>query len=415
MPTYHYLAVDAAGQPVEGDLEAASPEALQSDLAAQELHLTGYRGVLPPEPPAEPWHDPGWKLPPAVFGQGRLSVEDTAELTSKMADLVKAGLPLAPGLRAMADEMPRRLWRGSRLAAMLRAIAGQLDAGGSLEDAFASQQGLFPRHFYALILAGIRSGRIAESLEELVSIQRQTMELRRRVRLTMAYPVLLIAIWVLMLIGFATVIAPQFGQLFAELGVRISVTTQLVVGLARPGLGGYLAGLAAVMLGIGLLSAFRGQAAVQWILYRIPVFGDLWRWNGLVEFARLMALLLDEQVALPDALRLTAGGVAAVDLKHACLRAAERVEGGQSPAESLGGEPAVPPSLRPLLVWGQRLPALAHAFHAAAEMFEARTRVYATLLQSVIPPAILLLTGALAGALILGVLLPIAQLLFFLQ
>ncbi len=365
---------------------------------------------LVPEPPAEPWHDPGWKVPPAVFGQGRLSAEETAELTSKMADLVKTGLPLAPGLRAMADEMPRGLWRGSRLAAMLRAMAGQLDAGGSLEDAFASRQGLFPRHFYALILAGIRSGRIAESLEELVSIQRETMELRRRVRLTMAYPVLLIAIWALMLIGFATVIAPQFAGLFADFGVDLPASTQVVVALAKPGLGGYLAGLAVVMLAVGLLAALRGQAWLQWALYRIPVFGDLWRWNGLVEFARLMALLLDQQIALPDALRLTAEGVASVELKHACRRAAERVEGGQSPVESFGGEWALPLSLRPLLAWGQRLPAMAQAFRAAAEMFEARTRVYATLLESVMPPVILLLIGAMAAGLILALFLPLISL-----
>ena len=365
---------------------------------------------LVPEPPAEPWHDPGWKVPPAVFGQGRLSAEETAELTAKMADLVKAGLPLASGLRAMADEMPRRLWRGSRLAAMLRAIAGQLDAGASLEDAFAAQQSLFPRHFYALILSGIRSGRMAESLEELVSIQRQTMELRRSVRLTLAYPLLLLAFSVALLIGFATLIVPQFAKIFAGFGAEMPTITQFIVGLAAPGLSGYLAGVAVVMLVVGLLSVFRGQAAVQWMLYRIPLFGTLWRWNGLVEFARLMALLLDQQMSLPDALRLTAGGVASVELRHACLRAAQRVEGGQSPAESFGGQRAVPPSLRPLLAWGQRLPALAEAFHGAAEMFEARTCVYTTLLESVMPPIMLIVIGVLAGAAIAGLFVPLISL-----
>jgi type II secretory pathway component PulF len=410
MPTYHYMAVDAAGRPVEGDLEAASPEALQSQLAARNLRLTGYGMVLPPEPPAEPWRDRGWKAPPAVFGQGRLSAEETAELTSKMADLVKAGLPLAPGLRAMADEMPRGLWRGPRLAAMLRAIAAQLDAGASLEDALAFQQGLFPRHFCALILAGIRGGRLAESLEELVSIQRETMELRRRVKLTMAYPALLLSFSVLLFLGFATLIVPQFARLFADFGADLPVATQLVVGLAKPGLGGYLAGLAVVMLGIGLLAVFRGQAAVQWMLYRIPVLGAIWRWNGLVEFARLMALLLDQQMALPDALRLTAEGIASVELKLACRRAAERVEGGQSPVESFGGERAVPPSLRPLLAWGQRLPALAQAFHAAADMFEARTQVYVTLLEPVMPPVIFIVLGIMVGGFIVALLMPLVSL-----
>jgi type II secretory pathway component PulF len=365
---------------------------------------------LVPDPPGEPWRDPGWRVPPAVFGQGRLSAEETAELTSKMADLVKVGLPLAPGLRAMADEMPHGLWRGPRLAAMLRAIAAEIDAGRSLEDAFASRQGTFPPHFYALILAGIRSGQIAQSLEELVSIQRQTIELRRRVRLTLAYPLLLIAFSVLLLIGLATVIVPQFDKIFRDFGADLPALTKVILALAGPGSGGYLAGLAAVMLVLGVLAAFRGQATIQWTLYRVPVFGTLWRWNGLVEFARLMALLLDQQIALPDALRLTAGGIASVELKRACRRAAERVEAGRSPAESLGGEWAVPPSLLPLLAWGQRLPALGQAFHAAAEMFQARGRVYVTLLETVIPPVMLILIGTLVGVFVLGLFMPLMAL-----
>jgi general secretion pathway protein F len=359
---------------------------------------------------AEPWRDPGWKLPRAVFGQGRLSPEETAELTAKMADLVQAGLPLPSGLRAMADEMPRGLWRGSRLAATLRQLAGELDAGASLEEALTAQQSLFPSHFYALILTGVRSGRIGESLEELAGIQRQTMELRRRVWLAIAYPVLLIAVCVVLLIAFATAIVPAFAQIFSDFGAELPAITQLVLELGKPGLSGYLVGLAAVVFGLGLLFNFRRRAPVQWVLYRIPLFGDLWRWNSLVEFARLMALLLDQQIALPDALRLTAGGIASVELKDACRRAAERVEAGQSPAESFGGEWAVTPSLRPLLAWGQRLPALAQAFHAAAEMFEARTQLYATLFEPVIPPLLLLVVGVVAGGFIVALFMPLISL-----
>jgi general secretion pathway protein F len=365
---------------------------------------------MPLEPPAEPWRDPGWKLPRAVFGQGRLSAEETAELTAKMADLVSAGLPLASGLRAMADEMPRGLWRGSRLAAVLRVIAAKLNAGVSLEDSLIAQQDVFPRHFYALILAGVRSGRIAESLEELADIQRQSMELRRRVWLAMAYPLLLIFIWGVMLIAFATFIIPEFAQVFRDFGADLPDLTKLVLELGKPGLGGYLAGLAAVIFGLGILFTLRRCAPVQWVLYRIPLFGDLWRWNGLVEFARLMALLLDQQVALPDALRLTAGGIASVELRDACRRAAERVEAGQSPAESFAGEWAATPSLRPLLAWGQRLPALSEAFHAAAEIFGTRTRLYGTLLEAVMPPLIWLLIGAMIGGLILAMFLPFIEL-----
>ena len=44
-------------------------------------------------------------------------------------------------------------------------------------------------------------------------------------------------------------------------------------------------------------------ALARWIwpmLYRIPIIGPVFRWSHLVQFGRLMGLLLGQQVPLPD-------------------------------------------------------------------------------------------------------------------
>ena len=65
--------------------------------------------------------------------KGRLSGKEATTLAGQVAALAKSGLPLEPGLRALADEFGH-----GRLARVLREMADRLEAGDSLEQVIQS-------------------------------------------------------------------------------------------------------------------------------------------------------------------------------------------------------------------------------------------------------------------------------------
>ena len=75
--------------------------------------------------------------------------------------------------------------------------------------------------------------------------------------------------------------------------------------------------------------------------------------------------------------------------------------------ESMAGRPQFPPSLIPIVEWGQRAPALADAFRAAAEMFEGRVRTQGSLLEAVLLPIMFMLIFCLVGAFVVAMFLPL--------
>ncbi len=129
----------------------------------------------------------------------KLSPEEATEFAARVAELTKAGLPLGAGLRALADELP-----GRRLPRVLHDMADRLDAGDDLLGALESQGASLPVHLRGLMLAGVRSGRLAEVLEEYVDLQHSQSELRRRVWITLAYPFILL-LFMTVLAAFAGV------------------------------------------------------------------------------------------------------------------------------------------------------------------------------------------------------------------
>ena len=96
-------------------------------------------------------------------------------------------MPLEGGLRALADEIP-----SARLARVLRQLADRLTAGATLEAAIRALGSRLPADLRGLIVAGIRSGRLAVVLEEFAALIRRQQQLRRRATLAVAYPTLLL-------------------------------------------------------------------------------------------------------------------------------------------------------------------------------------------------------------------------------
>ena len=206
----------------------------------------------------------------------KLSPQEATEFAAQVAELTKAALPLGAGLRALADEFP-----GRRLPRVLLNMADRLDAGDDLLCVLESQGKSLPGHLRGLMLAGVRSGRLAEVLEEYVDLQHSQSELRRRVWITLAYPfVLLLFITGLTALAGAYV-APSFAKIFRDFGTPLPVSTAIVIEGSRSVMWFSLS-LVVLSIAIPFLLWLSPDTGWVWpILYRVPMVGPLLRWSHL--------------------------------------------------------------------------------------------------------------------------------------
>ncbi|MGO8691356.1 MAG: type II secretion system F family protein [Thermoguttaceae bacterium] len=365
---------------------------------------------------------PGW---PKFGSWQTLSADEVAELAARIAALTKAGMPLGEGLRAAADELPP-----GRLSRAVRRLAERFDAGDDLAAALGATAGLsssageppratlldkpavapvrLPAHLVGLMLAGARTGRLAEVLEEFVALEQGRAEIRRRIRRELAYPLVL-----LVMLAGVTVIARLFivddiANIVATLGMRTPAITQLFLVLVGPA-AWIMSALA--LVGVAMFVASGWTAGPVWLarlVEEVPLLGPLLRFGRLSGWSRLLAVLLEHQVPLPDALRLAAGACDA-SLAQGCREAAEDVEAGRPLAESLAARPQFPTSLIPLVRWGQQTPALADAFRAAADVFGRLAAFQGAMVETLLQPILLLVIAAFVSIFAAAILVPTLQ------
>jgi type II secretory pathway component PulF len=340
------------------------------------------------------------------FGSLRkLSPEEAADLAARVAELTKAGLPLGAGLRALAEELP-----GWRLPRVLDALADRLDAGDDLVDALESQGQNLPLHLRGLMVAGVRSGRLAEVLEEFVDMQRSQAELRRRVWLGLAYPFILLVFMAALAMVANLYIVRAFAKIFADFNTSLPWLTEVTICMAGPVMWFAIA-IVLLATAIPVILWFAPKTRWLWpIVHRLPMLGQLLRWSHLTQYARLMGILLEQKVPLPDALRLSAAGTHDASLAQGSMQVAEDVEKGRVLYESMSEHRQFPSSMIPVIQWGQMAPALPDAFRSAAEMYEGRVRSQRSLLEGILLPIMCLAVVTFVGFFVIAMFLPLISL-----
>jgi type II secretory pathway component PulF len=307
---------------------------------------------------------------------GRLTGSEAAELSGRLAELTRSGLPLVSGLTALAEELPR-----GRLRRSMKALAGSLEAGVSLGDAIEGQRGKIPPHLRGLVIAGVRTGRMGDVLGQFSSYLGIGAELKRRLWVSLAYPMLSMAIAVTLFTIVSTYLIPQFELMFRDFGVplpRLTVAL-LEIAYAVRSLWSVIALSAGALVLFWLMApVFMRPGHLRSLAARVPILGGVWRWTSISEFCHLLGLLLEHRMPLPEALRLTGEGVQDADVESSCQWLARGVESGQTLAQAMAERRLFPAGLPRLVRWAEEQGSLAEVLHMAAEMFEARASAHAT-------------------------------------
>jgi type IV pilus assembly protein PilC len=416
MSDFYYEARDETGQAISGRIRAMDVKDAIRQLEANQWDVVSVRTVPKPaagpmgsaDAPAQTEASEEREIPP-------MSRQESAELAGHLAEVMQAGLPLVPGLSALAKELPDgKVRRG------LRAMSSQLEAGRGLETVLESRH--VPADLRGLVRAGLRSGHTGEVLSQYVRHTQQMLDLRRRIALAWGYPLALILSAAAIFFFFIWSLVPKFTKIFEDFGTELPSMTRSLIWLSQilrqdwPMVLGVVGG---VVFAVWFVWRFvLSPAQRRRFLWCLPLFGKMIRAAALARFSRLLGLLIENEVPLPDALRLAGQGAGDAELGEAAMYLADVVESGRPLRGNEYACQRFPATFVQLLsqIDGQKpmadaIIALSEACTSSARMFESQARVAATRIAALSQPLIVIFTGCTLGYLVIALFLPLIKLL----
>lgn len=374
MTTYHFQAVDAKGRPAQGSLEA-----VEWSGAEAQLNERGYRDVRQVAAPG---------VPAEI---GKLRSAEAVELAGYLSDAAQAQMPLPQALRALAVDA-----RSRPLASVLAAVAEKLEAGLPLDRVFEALATRLPAYTGEMIVAGARSGRLGETLDQVLAERRGMDLLSQQYWQAVAYPVVLLLFLVAWVLFIAVWVIPQMqlDDVMADYSSGVAPTAQRTIEFARITPRLIAASAMAIVVVAGLVRVFSGAAGVSRLVSCLPLIGRAWRYRGLTEVCGLLAAIMAQRQPLPEALRLTARAARDPAMRGACERLAAGVSQGRSLSDCLRDEGSFSPLLVQLVAWGEQRNQLEGTLVACRRMYFDRFEWQVQLIRLVVPPAAFL---AIAG------------------
>lgn len=326
------------------------------------------------------------------------------ETLQAVTQAIDAGGSLPDAMRAISSEF------SGRPARTLSRIADKLEQGQALDQLISDSSLGMDRHTAAAVQAGLKTGRISAVLTELSEQYRAASLARKQLLRSLAYPSFVFAFAISIVIMIMRYLVPPFREVAEDFGTTLPAVTTEVFWWASTGL--RIVGLASLCV-VAAFMAFRvflGKANWQWLVSTIPVLGaPLW-WSATAEFARLLKILLQENVALGDALEITADSISDASIGLYSRQAADAVRSGRSLASTLNGNVRVPQGMKPILAWGENNGCLPEALELIADIYSAWVQMRSRWMLAILPVILFLFVGAIVLSISFALTFPFANL-----
>jgi general secretion pathway protein F len=292
MPHFSYKAIGRDGKSLDGTIEADGLELATRQLRSQGLTLlkleAGRSGAA-----ATPGKLAG--KPP-----GR---QEILSMTSELAVLLRAGLPLDRALKVLID-MAAQPQMEQLLNDLLTAVKG----GKALSQAMQPYEAIFGSFYLNMVRSGEASGHLSEVLDRLVAYLENAKSNRDTVISALIYPAILALVSVLSIVVMLGFVVPQFESLFEDMGEALPPLTQLVIGGADF-IKSYGWLLLLIALGAGIYlrswaSSEEGRASLDQRMLNLPLAGGIIFQFEVSKFARTVGTLLGNGVSLLKAISI---------------------------------------------------------------------------------------------------------------
>ncbi len=280
---------------------------------------------------------------PATAGL-TVTLDQLVALNDEMAALARAGVPLDQGLLHVGGDLPGKLGRISR------ELGRRLELGETLDQVLGDAS--FPPAYRAVIVAGIRSGRLAVALEGISAAIRRAAETRRLVVVSLLYPLLVMTLAYVLFLFMVDKIFPVMLAMYQDMlpdGRGLGVL-QWIERTAPNWLPWLPPGVLAILVvwWVRSRSVWRlesGPPRRTFRRWRIPTVGRLLYAGRMATFADTLALLVEHRVPYHEALELAADASGDRSFRDVVRPLAERLAQGETVtvADAAG--------LPPLLTW----------------------------------------------------------------
>ncbi|RUO34072.1 hypothetical protein CWE14_06430 [Aliidiomarina soli] len=332
------------------------------------------------------------------------------DFTAAWASLLNSGLSQLDAFRLLMEQAQH-----AEVSQWLHSLLAALHSGSSLHQSLQRSAAGFSAQYCRLVEVGEQSGQLPQVLRRLQQQMEQSAAQSKAVRKALTYPLIVLAVAVLVVFAMLYFVVPQFAQLYLQMDVAIPPSTASLLALAdalrEPTSWLLLLPLAALwpVKRSFQYSMGRYPLFVRWV-YQLPGIGSLLlRQHLTADFATLQ-LAYASHLPLTDACQLTARSCESAYLRQHWQRCTQLLAGGSSLYEILQQNPCLNQEQLRIIDLGERSGRLSEQLERLTQQLADQVEQVQQRILKALEPVFLAITGVITGAILMALYIPLFQL-----
>jgi type IV pilus assembly protein PilC len=442
MPTYQYEAVNEAGKPQKGVVEATDDADARARIKGKGLFPMSIRAQKvkksqPGAAAAAPATRGGSAAPAAAkksskgfdmqINIGGVPRKALTTFTRQFSTLQDAGLPILRSLQILAQQQKPGLLKN-----ILNSVTEDVSSGTSLSDAMARHPKAFDRLYTKMIAAGEVAGVLDMILQRLAEFLEKAARLRRKIVGAMIYPCVVIVVAFSIMAFILVVIVPKFEHIFSDFNADLPGATKNLINISawmagpitewlggepnkiNGGIPGVVYFLGTPLLFYIVIKLLRksegGKLALDRLILAIPVFGTLVAKATIAKFTRTLGTLIRAGVPILDAILITRDTTANSVFQQAMTKVHDSVRQGDSFAEPLRQSKVCDGIVVNMIDVGEETGDLDKMLLKVADNFDDEVDTAVASMVSLLEPLLVIILGGVVGTIVVCLFLPLVGL-----
>ncbi|MFN0132139.1 MAG: type II secretion system F family protein [Phycisphaerales bacterium] len=423
MATFAYEALNSAGKPQKGTIEAGTSEEAITRIKQQGFFPTAVREQkVKKSAVAGEVVTAKKKKKPGGMSIGRVSQKQLTMFTRQLSTLQDAGLPLLRSLQILEGQM-----KPGKMKNTLLGVCEEVEGGSSLSEAMSKHPRGFDRLYCKMVAAGEVGGVLDIILQRLAEFMEKSQRLRRKIRGALVYPIVVVVVALAILTFIMVFIIPKFEEIFTEFGVELPGLTQWLVNTSRfvagtnpgqaiPGWVYIVCGLPVIIIAFKLIrKAGPGRAATDTIFLWLPVFGKLIRKTTIARFTRTLGTLISAGVPILEAILITRDTSGNYVFEKALTKVHDSIREGESFADPLRESKTCDAIVVNMIDVGEETGELDAMLLKIADNYDEEVDVAVASLVSLLEPMMVVVIGGIVGTIVVAMFLPMVKMIESLQ
>lgn len=339
--------------------------------------------------------------------EGAVKLKDLTVFSRQFSTMINAGVSMVRSLDILANQTESK-----KLARALVEIKDQVEQGQPLSDSMAKHPKIFNNLYTGMVKAGEAGGVLDAVLGRVATFLENQNRLNNQVKSAMAYPLTVMTFALLISGVMLKFIVPMFAGMFEQMGAKLPAFTQILVDVSNF-LGTWyalllLVGIAALGYGFKVFRETpKGNFITDKYFLKLPVFGALIQKVAVARFSRTLGTLLKSGVPLMGALEIVRDSIGNMVVAAAMEDVRLSVSEGEGLYKPLERAQVFPPMVTQMVAIGEETGAIDAMLEKIADFYDEEVENAVKALTSMLEPLMMVLIGGIVGSIVVGMYLPI--------